>query len=103
MVVGRPAQKRLRHEFRLNVQRLLRDFVAARSEEDLVFERGLSGEERALVHREAARLGVRTKSQGSGEGRFLVAQKRRSAGELVESIRRHGGQFSKYELVSQPE
>ena len=100
--VGKPAQKRFRNEFRLNIQKLLKNFIASVIEEDLVFEKGLSNEERAVIHKEAARFGVKTKSQGHGDNRFLVAQKRRTTGELMESIKRNGGQFSKYELISQP-
>lgn len=100
--VGKPAQKRFRNEFRLNIQKLLKNFIASVIEEDLVFEKGLTNEERAVIHKEAARFGVKTKSQGHGDNRFLVAQKRRTSGELMESIKRNGGQFSKYELISQP-
>lgn len=101
--VGKPAQKRFRNEFRLNIQKLLKNFIASVTEEDLVFEKGLTNEERAVIHKEAARFGVKTRSQGTGENRFLVAQKRRTTSELMESIKKNGGQFSKYELISQPE
>ncbi len=92
--------KRYKQDFRANIQRLLKNFIGSVNEEDLVFERDLTSEERAMVHREAARYGLKTKSQGSGQNRFLVAQKRRTAGELMEKIIKNGGQFSKYELIS---
>lgn len=97
---NKPAQKRFRQDFRLNIQKLLKNFISSVSEQDLVFEKGLTSEERAVIHKEAGRYGLKTRSQGTGENRFLVAQKKRTAGELMESIKKNGGQFSKYELVS---
>jgi len=92
--------KRYKQDFRTNIQKLLKNFISSVNEEDLVFEKGLTNEERAMVHKEAARYGLKTRSHGSGENRFLVAQKRRTAGELMDTIIKKGGQFSKYELVS---
>ena len=97
---NRPNTKRNRQNFRTNIINLLKNFISSLSDEDLVFEKGLSSEERAIVHKEASRFGLKTRSQGAGENRFLVAQKKRSAGELMESIKKNGGQFSKYELIS---
>jgi len=98
--LNRPAYKRFRQDFRTNIQNLLKNFIASVTEEDLVFDKGLTNEERAMVHKEAGRYGLKTRSQGTGENRFLVAQKRRTAGELMENIKKNGGQFSKYELVT---
>lgn len=92
--------KRYKQDFRANIQKLLKNFIASVNEEDLVFDKGLTSEERAMVHKEAARYGLKTKSQGYGDNRFLVAQKKRTAVELMDTIMKNGGQFSKYELVS---
>lgn len=97
-------QKRFNHkEFRRNIQKLLNNFISSVTENDLVFEKGLNTEQRAVIHQEASRYGLKTKSQGNGENRFLVAQKKRSTGELYESIKKNGGQFNNYELVSKGE
>lgn len=93
-------KKRKAQDFRNNIQRLLKNFISSLTEEDLVFDKGLTAEERALVHKEANRLGLKTRSRGNGENRFLVAQKKRSASELMDTIKNNGGQFSKYELIS---
>lgn len=100
---NKPNLKRNRLNFRNNIIKLLKNFISSLSDEDLVFEKGLSSEERAIVHKEANRFGLKTRSHGTGENRFLVAQKKRSAGELMESIKKNGGQFSKYELISKGE
>lgn len=97
---SKSVQKRFKQSFRLNIQDLLKNFISSVNEQDLVFEKGLSAEERAIIHKEANRYGLKTKSQGTGDDRFLVAQKKRTPSELIESIKKNGGQFCKYEIIS---
>ena len=91
--------KQTRRAFINNIQALLKNFIASITEEDLVFEKSLTSEERALVHKEAHRFGLKTNSQGSGDNRFLVVNKKRTSDELIEQIKKHG-RFNKYEMVS---
>ena len=91
--------KQTRRAFINNIQKLLKNFIASITEEDLVFEKSLTSEERALVHKEAHRFGLKTNSQGSGDNRFLVVNKKRTSDELIEQIKKHG-RFNKYEMVS---
>jgi hypothetical protein len=82
-----------------NIHRLLANFIGAQSENDLVLDKGLTTEERKFVHREAHKLGLKTRSEGSGENRFLVVSKKRSTNEIIESTM-NGAQISKYKMIS---
>jgi hypothetical protein len=82
-----------------NIHRLLADFIGAQSQNDLVFEKSLSKDERKLVHREASKLGLKTRSEGAGENRFLVVSKKRSTNEIIESTI-NGARISKYRMIS---
>jgi hypothetical protein len=82
-----------------NIHRLLANFIGAQSQNDLVFDKSLTIEERKFVHREAHKLGLKTRSEGSGENRFLVVSKKRSTNEIIESTMT-GAQISKYKMIS---
>ena len=83
-----------------NIHRVLANFIGAQnSENDLMFDKSLTTDDRKLVHKEAHKLGLKTRSEGSGGNRFLVVSKKRSANEIIESTIQ-AGQFSKYQLIS---
>jgi hypothetical protein len=82
-----------------NIHRLLANYLGTRTEHDLVFDKTLSADDRKLVHREAHKLGLKTRSEGAGVNRFLVVSKKRSTSELIESTLSMG-QVSKYKLIS---
>lgn len=83
-----------------NIVLLLSNFISSQTDEDLVFDHYLTIEDRKIVHREAQRLGLKSKSEGSGANRFLVVKKKRSNAEILESMLKNGGQASKYQLIS---
>ena len=84
-----------------NIHKLLANFMSSQTDNDLVFDKSLSADERKFVHREAHKLGLKTRSEGAGENRFLVVSKKRSTNEIIESTMSKGdGQFSKYKLIS---
>ena len=83
-----------------NIVQLLSNFISSPTENDLIFSNNLSVEDRKFVHREAHRLGLKTRSEGKGDERFLVVQKKRSSNEIVESALKNGGQVSKYKIIS---
>ena len=79
---------------------LLRNFTSSPAENDLVFEKSFSTDDRKIIHREANRLGLKTRSEGSGDDRFLVVKKKRTTNELVEAAKLNGGQISSFKLIS---
>jgi len=83
-----------------NIVNLLANFISSPTENDLIFSNNLSVEDRKFVHREAHRLGLKTRSEGKGDARFLVVQKKRTSNEIIESALKNGGQISKYKLIS---
>lgn len=83
-----------------NIINLLRNFTSSPAENDLVFEKSLSTDDRKIIHREANRLGLKTRSEGSGDDRFLVVKKKRTTNELVEAAKLNGGQISSFKLIS---
>lgn len=83
-----------------NIVILLSNFISSPTENDLIFSNNLSVDDRKFVHREAHRLGLKTRSEGKGDARFLVVQKKRSSNEIIESALKNGGQISKYKLIS---
>lgn len=82
-----------------NIHKMLANFMSSLTENDLVFDKSLTIEDRKLVHKEAHKLGLKTRSEGQGENRFLVVSKKRSANEILESAIQ-SGQISKYKLIS---
>ena len=85
-----------------NIHKVLRNFASSQTEGDLVFDKSLTVDERKFVHREAHKLGLKTRSEGQGENRFLVVSRKRSADEIIHSSL-NSGQFSKYKLISKGE
>lgn len=83
-----------------NIRELLVNFVNSSANDDLVFDKSLTIEDRKLVHREAHKLGLKTRSEGSANNRFIVVRKKLTANELIESAMKNGGQISRYEIIS---
>jgi hypothetical protein len=86
--------------FMNNIVLLLSNFLSSQTEEDLVFDQNLTIEDRKIIHREAQRLGLKSKSEGNGNKRFLVVRKKRTNAEILESVIKNGGHSSKYQLIS---
>ena len=87
-------------EFIKNIRSLLNDFVSSETEKDLVFDKDLSVEDRKIIHKEAHRFGLKTRSEGSGEDRFLVVRKKQTANEILDSMMKNGGELNKYKIIS---
>ena len=90
----------MKRDFINNIVNLLRNFISSPAENDLVFEKTLSSDDRKLIHREANRLGLKTKSEGSGDNRFLVVKKKRTTNEILEAALKNGGQISSFKIIS---
>jgi hypothetical protein len=89
-----------RRHFKANVNNLLNKFVTSSMNIDLVFDSDLTKDERKLIHTDASRLGLKTHSEGSGAGRFIVVSKHITSSHLLSNILNSGGQISEYELIS---
>lgn len=87
-------------EFRTNVMDTLESYTKSGKQEDLVFAAEFTKDERAYIHQQAQKLGLKTQSRGSGEGRYLTVSRRRSAFQLFNHLVEEGGSTAKYELVA---
>jgi len=81
------------------VKRVIADFIRSGGHDDLVFSPEFSSEERAVIHAEARRRHLKTRSYGSGDQRHLILSLQRTPLELVEHLRAHGGETVKYTLI----
>lgn len=83
-----------------NIRTILINYANSEAENDLLFEKNLSSDDRKLVHQEAHKLGLKTRSQGVEPNRFIAVSKKRTSKEIYEAALRNGGQSSKFQLLS---
>ena len=75
-------RKGVGHEFkdksikRSSVEQTLLDFIRNNDQKEIRFSNDLSSEERAIVHLKCQKFGLRHKSHGKGEDRYLVCSKK---------------------------
>lgn len=96
----KPKKKIKIHQFINNVRQLLNDFVQSETEKDLVFDKDLSIEDRKIIHKEAQRYGLKTRSEGNGQERFIVVRKKKTSNEILTSVLKHGGELNKFSIIS---
>lgn len=84
------------------IKRLLNQYVNSPTESDLVFDKSLTKQDRQRIHKEAHILGLKTRSEGQNDQRFIVVYKKFTTAQLVESLMKNGGETSKYKLISNP-
>ncbi|XP_060083614.1 uncharacterized protein LOC132562855 [Ylistrum balloti] len=87
-------------EFRNKVVEALEIYTKSGKQEDLMFTADFTKDERAYIHQQAQKLGLKTQSRGSGEARYLTVSRRRSAFQLFNHLLEEGGSTAKYELVA---
>lgn len=83
-----------------NIRKVLIQFANSNSNSDLVFDKSLSVDDRKLIHREAHRLGLKTRSEGAETERFLVVRKKLTTSEIFEAATQNGGQISRFQIIS---
>lgn len=83
-----------------NIRKVLIQYTNSISDNDLVFDKSLSVDDRKLIHREAHKLGLKTRSEGAEHERFLVVRRKLTTSEIIESASKNGGQISRYQIVS---
>ena len=96
---GMSASRGIDRDFKSKVRDMLTDYLRSGSAEDMKYSPEFTNDERAVVHAEARKLGLRSRSYGQGDERYLVVGRKRSAGQLFQHVMMNGGATSKYELV----
>ncbi|GAB1600919.1 uncharacterized protein LOC115216311 [Argonauta hians] len=86
-------------QFDNSVRDVLVNYVKSRNQNDLVFAANFSKAERAIMHKEARKLNLKSVSRGSGVSRYLVISRKRNPCQLFNHIMESGGSTMKYELV----
>ena len=97
--LGLQAEKGISRDFQPRMRAMIMDYAKSDKQEDLVFSTHFLKDERALIHKEAQKLNLKTHSHGSGETRYLVVSRKRTAGELFSHVMSSGGETSKYLLT----
>jgi len=86
-------------DFAPSVKHVIADFIRAGGQDDLVFSPEFTSEERAVIHAEARKRHLKTRSYGSGDQRHLILSLQRTPLELVEHLRAHDGETVKHLLI----
>ena len=97
--LGFHSEQGIGSDFLPKIRQTLQDYVRSDSEGDIAFASDFAKEERAMIHAECRKLGLKSHSHGSGKERYLVVGRKRSAAQLFTHLMQNGGETSKYELV----
>ncbi len=97
--LGLQAEKGITSSFLPRIRAQIQEYTRSNKQQDLVFSPEFSKEERAMIHKECQKLGLKTKSHGKADQRYLVAGRKRNASELFDHVMRSGGETSKYTLI----
>jgi len=97
--LGLSSEQGIPTDFRNKIKTVLMEYTRSEKETDFVFTSSFSNEERAIIHKEGQKSGLKTKSFGKGEERYLVVSRKRSPSQLFEHIMSSGGQTNKYSLI----
>ncbi|ELT92361.1 hypothetical protein CAPTEDRAFT_169717 [Capitella teleta] len=85
--------------FRQKISHLVSEYAVSAKDEDMSFASDFSKDERAAIHKECQKFGLKTHSHGKGEQRYLVVSRKRNKQQLVEHLMQKGGETSKYVLL----
>ncbi|XP_072170748.1 uncharacterized protein [Diadema setosum] len=77
----------------------LQAYASSTNDEDLVFSKDFSINERKVVHGMALKLGLKTKSRGKGDDRYMTVSRKWDVHRLVQALAEKGGRIGNYELV----
>ena len=78
---------------------VLLNYAKSENEGDLTFSSEFDKEERALIHRECLKLGLKSQSSGKGTNRFMIVSRKRTVNQLLAHVMQQGGETSKYLLI----
>ena len=81
------------------IKQTLQDYAHSNDGGDIAFASDFTKEERALIHVECRKLGLKSRSHGSGDDRYIVVSCKRTASELFQHLMENNGNTSKYSLL----
>ncbi|XP_072287149.1 NF-kappa-B-repressing factor [Pyxicephalus adspersus] len=81
-----------------DIEQMIRNYASSCNQDDLMFSRELTNEERKYIHQIAQKYGLKSKSHGQGTERFLVVSRKRNRQELIHQLKQEG-QVGSYALV----
>ncbi len=85
-------------QFKQRVKKIVEEYAVSSNPYDLVFTTGFTNEQRKEMHMIAKRLGLKSKSFGKDEERFITISRKFDARQLVDELFRSGGSTEKYTL-----
>lgn len=97
--LGLQAEKGIDSNFMPQIKSIVQNYIRSDNVDDLAFASDFSKEERAMIHKECQKLGLKTHSHGIGEERYLVVSRKRNPSQLFNHIMSQGGETSKYKLM----
>ncbi|KAL5011750.1 hypothetical protein ScPMuIL_010301 [Solemya velum] len=98
--LGRAAEKGVHVDMIAGLRQVVQNYAKSDNQDDLVFSLDFTDEERAIIHAEGVKCGLKTKSRGMKKAnRYLTLSRKRSAKELLHYLKQCGGSTPKYELV----
>ena len=86
-------------DFLPKIREVLHAYTASEQEGDLALSPDFTKEERAVIHMESKKLGLKSHSHGSGSNRHLVLSRKRNKVQLFNYINKQGGETEKYKLI----
>ncbi len=97
--LGLKSSQGIKTDFLPAIRNVIMNYTKSDKQSDLVFSPKFTKDERAVIHRECQKLGLKTRSTGVGDERYLIASRRRTPNQLFEHIMQQGGETSKYVLI----
>ncbi|CAF1233690.1 unnamed protein product, partial [Didymodactylos carnosus] len=84
-----------------SLRRILEEYIQQNVHgQELVFENQFSNEERKIIHKEATKLHLNSRSYGQNQQRFICVTHNQTADELMNHLIQHNGKTQRYELKS---
>ncbi|KAK6196199.1 hypothetical protein SNE40_001469 [Patella caerulea] len=86
-------------KFESVMYKIVKDYYFSYVDTDMAFASDFSNDERKVIHNACRKFQLKSKSYGTGEERYLVISRQRSAEELFQYVRSKGGETTKYVLI----
>lgn len=96
--LGLDAEKGISSKFLPTIQTIIHKYARSDDGKDLVFTAEFSKEERAIIHKESQKIGLKSQSHGKGDDRRISLSRKRNPNELYRYIADNGGETDKYRL-----
>merc|ERR1712039_94638 len=87
------------HDFKTKIRKIIEEYAASSNPYDLVFTSGFDNGQRKEMHLIAKRLGLKSKSFGKDDNRFITVSRKFDAAHIIEELIRRGGSNEKYILI----